>query len=563
MSLLKHWRFVLLTLVAIAALAAFGACGDDDDDGGETAAPTTGGPAAGGEITMQVSEPESLDPHFSDFNLDITIIQMSNRGLYDLLPGGELVPAYADDLPVISDTGLTYTIPIKDGMTWANGEVLDANDFAFGLKRTCNPAIAGHYQYILTSIVGCDDYYGALGTEDEPKTPTPEELQALEDGVGVSALDDLTLQIELGQPQATFKVLLALWPTYPAPDETLGAVDAEWPAPPDAPCSGPFCVSEWVAGDHLTLEKNDTYGLKQASLDTINLRIIDDFSVAANAYVAGELDMTRVDPSEVSVYQDRPDFVIQALPITIGLEFLMTDPVLSNFNVRLALSRATDRDLFNQVVNGGAYVPSTSWVPSEEPGANEEGLFDDVIGFDEEAAKQALADAGFPDGADFPGVTILLIDRATDRAAGEFLQEQWNQILGINVDLEFVDSQTRQSRFNDSNFQIVLGGWGHDYPDAENWLVGLYETGASINKQQCSRPDIDEAITRATEETEDEPRWEALREAEKLVVENLCGIAPLYHRGNLYMFSPDIDGIEPTLEDHFYPQFPENWTLSQ
>jgi oligopeptide transport system substrate-binding protein len=566
MSLLKHWRFVLLTLVAMTALAAFGACGDDDDggdDGGETAAPTTGAAVEGGEITMQVTEPESLDPHFSDFNLDITIIQMSNRGLYDLLPGGEMVPAYADDLPEVSDDGLTYTVPIKDGMTWANGEVLDANDFVFGLKRTCNPNVAGHYQYILTSIAGCDDYYGALGTEEEPKTPTAEEMQALEDAVGVSAPDDLTLEITLAQPQATFKVLLALWPTYPAPDEALGTVDADWPAPPDAPCSGPFCVTEWVAGDHLTLEKNASYGLTQAKLDTINLRIIDDYSVAANAYVAGELDATRVDPAEVIVYQDRPDFVIQALPITIGLEYLMTDPVVGDLNVRLALSRATDRDLLNQVVNGSAYVPTTSWVPAEEPGANPEGAFEDVIGFDEAAAKQALADAGYADGAGFPGVSILLIDRATDRALGEFLQEQWNQILGIDVELEFVDGQTRQSRFNDSQFQVTIGGWGHDYPDAENWLVGLYETGASINKQLCSMPEIDAAIKTATEEQDDEPRWEALREAETLVVENLCGIAPLYHRGNIYMFSPDLQGVEPTLEDHFYPQFSENWSLSQ
>ena len=566
MSLLKHWRFVLLTLVAMTALAAFGACGDDDDggdDGGETAAPTTGAAVEGGEITMQVSEPESLDPHFSDFNLDITIIQMSNRGLYDLLPGGEMVPAYADDLPEVSDDGLTYTVPIKDGMTWANGEVLDANDFVFGLKRTCNPNVAGHYQYILTSIAGCDDYYGALGTEEEPKTPTAEEMQALEDAVGVSAPDDLTLEITLAQPQATFKVLLALWPTYPAPDEALGTVDADWPAPPNTPCSGPFCVTEWTAGDHLTLEKNASYGLTQAKLDTINLRIIDDYSVAANAYVAGELDATRVDPAEVIVYQDRPDFVIQALPITIGLEFLMTDPVVGDLNVRLALSRATDRDLLNQVVNGSAYVPTTSWVPAEEPGANPEGAFEDVIGFDEAAAKQALADAGYADGAGFPGVSILLIDRATDRALGEFLQEQWNQILGIDVELEFVDGQTRQSRFNDSQFQVTIGGWGHDYPDAENWLVGLYDTGASINKQLCSMPEIDAALQTAAEEQDDEPRWEALREAETLVVENLCGIAPLYHRGNIYMFSPDLQGVEPTLEDHFYPQFPENWSLSQ
>lgn len=538
----KRWRLLFSMLAVIALFAVAVACGDDDDGNGN------GDVKEGGEITIQVTEPESLDPHFSDFSLDITIIQMTNRGLYDLLPEAELVPAYADGMPEVSDDGLTYTVKVKDGMTWANGETLDAHDFEFGIKRTCDPNVAGHYQYILTNIAGCDDYYSGEGSADD---------------VGVRAVDDHTLEITLSRPQATFSVLLALWPTYPAPDEALGAIDADWPAPPDAPCSGPFCVTEWVAGDHLTLAKNEDYGLTSAKLDKITLRIIDDFSVAANAYVAGELDMSRVSPEEVTVYQDRDDFIKQALPITIGLEWLMTDPVMSDLNVRMALSRATDRDLFNQVVNGSAWIPTTSWVPAEEPGANPEGAFDDIIGFDADAARAALEAAGYPGGEGFPGVTLLLTDSAGNRTAGEFLQGQWDEILGIDVELEFVDSKTRQQRFNDGQFQIVLGGWGHDYPDAENWLIGLFETGGSINKQQCSMPEIDAALAAAQEETDQEARWELLRTAEQLVLENLCGIAPLYHRGNLYLVSPDLKGVEPTLEDHFYPQFPENWWLDR
>ena len=558
MSLLKQWRYLLLSILAIVALAAFAACGDDDDDddgGSPTAAPTGGEetetpPAAtGGDITIQATEPESLDPHFSDFSLDITIQQMVFRGLYDLLPGGELVPAYADGDAVVSDDGLTVTVPIKDGMTWADGEVLDANDFVFGIQRTCNPDIAGHYQYILTNIAGCDSYYGGEG--------------AIED-VGVAAPDALTLEITLAQPQRTFPVLLALWPTYPAPDEALGGDPAtEWPAPPDTPCNGPFCVTEWVAGDHLTLVKNENWGLGEASLDSITLRIIDDLSVALNAFDNDELDMTRVSASDLSLVQDRPEFQIQALPITIGLEWLMTDPVMSDRNVRLALSRATDRVLLNDVVNEGAYVPSTSWVPAEEPGANAEGAFDDIIGFDEAAAQQALADAGYPGGEGFPGVEILLVDSESNVLLGEFLQEQWTNILGIDTTLTYVDSQTRQQRFNDSQFQIVIGGWGHDYADAENWLIGLFETGASINKQLCSIPEVDELLADAAAETDNEAAWAMLQEAEQLILEDLCGIAPLYHRGNLYVISENLTGVEPTLEDHYYPQFPENWALSE
>jgi len=553
MSLLRQWRYLALTLFALVALVAVAACGDDDDGDEGTSTPTdapseTDAPAEGGEITIHTTEPESLDPHFSDFSVDITIMQMMNRGLYDILPGGVLRPAYASELPTVSDDGLTYTIPIKPGMTWADGETLDANDFVYGIQRTCDPNNAGHYQYVLTNVGGCDDYYGGEG--------------ALAD-VTVSAPDDLTLEIVIAAPQATFKSILALWMTYPAPDESLASVDAEWPAPPNTPCSGPFCVTEWVAGDHLTFVKNESYGLTPAAtLDKITLRIIDDFSTALQAYNAGEVDMIRLGTVDLPLVRDRDDYVPQALPITIGIEYYMEDEVVSDLNVRLALSRAIDRDLMNEVVFSSAHIPTTNWVPAEEPGANALDAFEAVIGFDEEGAKQAMTDAGYPGGEGFPGLTILMRDDETEKTFGAFLQEQFLTILGIDLTVEILDSQTRQERFNSGDFQILIGGWGHDYPDAENWLVGLFETGASINKQECSDPDIDAAIAGAIVETEDAPRWALLQEAEKIAVETLCGYAPLYHRGNHYMISPDLGGVSPTLEDHFMPQFPEDWFLN-
>ena len=234
----KGWRLAFLVgVIALGVLVAV-ACGGDEDE--------TPAAQVGGEIVVHATEPEFLDPHISDFNLDITIEQMIYRGLYDLLPGGVMSPAYADGLPDVSDDGLVYTIKIKDGMKWGDGETLDANDFVFGIQRTCNPDVAGHYQYILTNLAGCDDYYAATDSSDEDKT-------GLQNLVGVRATDDLTLEITLANPQPTFQSLLALWPTYPAPDEMLASVDADWPDPPETPCNGPFCATELAVGDHLTL----------------------------------------------------------------------------------------------------------------------------------------------------------------------------------------------------------------------------------------------------------------------------------------------------------------------
>ncbi|MEE8347730.1 MAG: peptide ABC transporter substrate-binding protein [Dehalococcoidia bacterium] len=548
-----RWLWLLAALAAFAVVA-FAACNGDDDDGGDGG--VSGDIQEGGEITVRLTEPESLDPHFADFSNDITIVRMITRGLYDLLPGAVLRPAYAEDLPEISDDGLVLTIKIKDGMQWANGETLDANDFVFGIQRTCNPDNAGFYEYILSNIAGCDDYYGATEASDEEKT-------GLQNLVGVSAPDNLTLEITLANPQATFVSILALWPAYPAPDETLGSVDAPWPAPPDTPCNGPFCATVLTPGDSLVLERNPNWALEpQPNLDKITLRFIDDIAVAVRAYEAGELDMTRVVGADLPRVRDRDDFYAQPLPITIGLEYYIPDPVVGDVNVRLALSRAIDRDVFAEVVFEGGVIPTTNWVPAEEPGANEAGIYDDIIGFDPEGAAAALAEAGYPDGEGFPGVSMLITDDATDQAAAEFLQNSFLEHLNIELEIEVLDSQTRQERFNAGEFQLLLGGWGHDYPDAENWLIGLFDTGASINQQECSDPEIDAALDAARFEQDQETRFGFLREAERLAVTTLCGYAPLYHRGNFYMISPSLLGVEPTLEDSSLPQFPENWGLA-
>jgi oligopeptide transport system substrate-binding protein len=547
---------VPVALLAVLVLLSLAACGEEEEEGaGETPSPT-GEMREGGEIVVHATEPEFLDPHISDFNLDITIEQMMMRGLYDLLPGGVLQPAYAEDLPEISDDGLIYTIKIKDGMKWGDGETLDANDFVLGIQRTCNPDIAGHYQYILTNLAGCDDYYAATEASAEEKA-------GLQAAVGVSAPDNLTLEITLANPQPTFQSILALWPTYPAPDEALASVDADWPQPPNTPCNGPFCATELELGDHIAFEPNPNWALEpQPHLDKITLRFIDDFSVALRAYQAGELQMTRIGQQDLPAVLDRDDFYEQPLPVTIGLEYYMLDPVVGDENVRLALSRAIDRDQLADVVFNGGVIPTTNWVPSEEPGANAQGLFDDLVGFDVEAAQAALADAGYPDGEGFPGVNLIVRDDPTEKAAGEFLQKAFKDNLNVDLSIDIVDSQTRQQVFNEGDFQLLIGGWGHDYPDAENWLIGLYNTGASINKQECSNPDIDAALDAAQFEQDQDTRFELLREAERLVVTTLCGIAPLYHRGNFYLISPDLLGVEPTLEDHFLPQFPEKWGLA-
>ncbi len=544
----SKWQ-LLLSMFAIFAIMAFAvACGDDDDDdnGGSNASPTSGGTAPtsvakpSGTITIRTVQFESWDPHFSDFNQDIEHFFMVWRGLYHLDKDSKPQPAMADGMPTVSSDGKTYTVKLKKDLKWSDGQPLDANDFVLGVQRTCNPDNAGHYEYILTAIVGCDDYYGA-------GKKTAEEKAALQKAVGVRAVDANTIEYKLTDPQPTFTILLALWPTMPAPKHKLATVDAKWPAPMDNVYNGPFKVSAYTEKDKMEVVPNDQYTAGQkAQVEKIVLRYIDDPAVALNAYRAGEIDATAVPSTQLSAVKADPtlgkELVDYAATRTTGIEPNLKDPTLAKLDVRLALSQATDRKTLNDKVLNGANIPSTNWMPPDRSG-NKAGVFDAAIGFDPAKAKESLKKAGYDNGAGFPKLTILQVDSATNKAISEFLQSEWKKYLNIDVNLEYTDSKTRSSRFNSGDFQIVLGGWGEDYPDPENWILGLYETGGSINKQSCSLKEIDDAIAKAKFNQNDEQRRQQYRDIEKLVVENVCGIAPMWQVGFHAVVKPYIKGM--------------------
>jgi oligopeptide transport system substrate-binding protein len=542
------WRAVLLAAVTLAALAAAAACGGGEEEEGPTA---TAGPAEtpqatqpagererrqGGELTVHGFEFQSLDPHFSSFAQDISLHRMIWRGLYMLDKNNVPQPMMAADMPEISEDGTTYTIKLKEGLKWSDGEPLTAADFEYGIKRTCNPENAGEYQYVLTNLVGCDAHFNNEAGFD----------QALEDAIGVKALDETTLEVRLQQAQPTFTIILSLWMTFPAPKHLFQTTSDPWPTDPSKLAyNGPYILQEYVQQDHVTLVPNPNWvGEIKPTLDKLTIRFIDDAAVAVNAYRAGELDESEVDTTQLrSIAQEFPGEYLKTLqPSTRGLEMQLKDPTLANKEVRLALARAIDRERLNEVVVQGANEPTTSWIPEVTSGVPL-GTYDDIIGFNPEAARQHLANAGYPNGQGFPKLSILVGDSPAARATAEFLQQNFKEVLNIDTDIEVVDSATRSSRFTNEQFQLFPGGWIQDYPDPENWILGLFDTNGTLNNYNCSMPEIDDLVAKARFNTNNEERLQQYRQIERLIIENVCGIAPYWHENNHWLVKPYVVGM--------------------
>ncbi len=541
-----HRTLLVIAIGLLALMLSVGAasCGGDEEGDGEGPAPPSGDRIEGGSLTVATVEVDSLDPHYSSFSQDISLARMIWRGLYTLDIDNEPQPTMAEELPEVSEDGKTYTVKVREGLQWSDGDDLLAEDFVMGVHRTCNPVHAGEYQYLLSNIVGCDEHYTNEAGYDA----------SLEEAIGVEAVDDLTLEFTLNEAQPTFTIMLSLWMTFPAPVHLLPESSDLWPEPaPAAPgelaYNGPYVLAEYVAGDHATLEPNPNWiGDVKPTLDSLVLRFIDDFAVADNAYRAGEVDFANGDETQLAAIVSEfgesgvGEYLKVEVPITVGLQMQLEKPPLDDLDVRMALGRAFDREQLNQVVYSGGHTPTTSWIPLSD-GGDEPDAFEDVIGFDVEAAQQHLADAGYPDGDGFPVLTILVRDDPSYRGVAEFLQESFRTNLNIETEIEVVDSPTRSARYTAEDFELFPGGWQHDYPDPENWILGQYDTDGSLNNVNCSLPEIDELVEAARFNTDNEERLQQYKDINRLIAENVCGISPYLHFANHYLIKPFIVGM--------------------
>ncbi len=547
-----------IMLVAAAACSSGTSSGDKTKTaaagGGKTpaagATTSTGGeqaPAAQQKITIQSAEPQFYDPHRSSFEQDIGIERLLFRGLYNLTDDGKggvkVEPGLAAAEPKIA--GNVYTVTLKSGLKWSDGKPLTAQHFVDGAKRGCDPGIAADYGYIwgpgYLDLVGCE----ALQANKDAA-----QKEALLAKLGARAVDDKTVEFTLTKPNPRFTTLMAIWVTFPARLDVIAAKGDQWTLPGNIVSNGPFILKDMTPKDHATLIPNPNWTGKKPALQQITVKFIDDLSAAFRSYQSHELDMTRISATDIAVAKADSALAKEVLVNPTGrissVEMNTQAPskVLGDLNVRIALARAVDREALNEAVFDGTSTPATYWVVKGIKGHQGNEAFDSIIGFNADAAKKALADAGYPGGAGFPELGIV-VNTPERKAVAEFLQQSYKSVLGINIRIDQVDSPTRSARFQKEDFELFIGGWQIDYPDIENTLFGLFETDGGNNHYNCSNPDVDAALKIALAATSEDARIKAYQNMETAIIKNVCGVAPLYQDSLPFMVNRKLGGVVP------------------
>ncbi len=491
-----------------------------------------GSPGTADFTFVNQGEVSSLDPAVSTAIPEGRIITAVFEGLVTLHPETlEPVPGAAESWEVSKD-GLTYTFHIRPGLRWSDGTKLTARDFVYSWTRFLAPETAAPYAYLLWNVRG--------GKEcSQGRLSSPEEL-------GLSATDDLTLEVRLESPCPYFLNLLTFYSLSPVNGACLARHGpGRWLKPENIVSNGPFRIRERRLKDRIRLERNPFYREREkVSLLTIDALAVDSPVTAFNLYLTGDVDWINTVPSiAIPFVMDRPDFSIS---LNLGTNFLrlnVTAGPLDNADVRRAIHLGIDkREIVDHVLKGGQ-VPATSFVPPGIPGytpPNREF-------YNPKRAREHLARAGFPDGRGFPELSLLYSMGEVNRDLAEVIALQLKRNLNIRIHPAGQERKVYFLSQRTLDYDLCLCSWLGDYLDPSTFL-DVFASTSGNNRTGWGRGDYDGALLAASAELDPQKRGLLLRRAEEILLDDLP-IAPLYFRTTTNMINRKWEGYYDNLLD--------------
>lgn len=567
---MKLKKVLALVLSAALVVSAFAGCGGNSsssttstesiaasESSAESTESTASGdstPAASGDATAIFTpktvdaaktislnagmEPTGLNTLTSTYSIEFALFKHMYENLVTLDDDDNTAPGAAESWDYDEDT-LTYTFHLRKDGVWTNGDPVTAKDFEFAWSQALNPEVASDYAYFLYFIKNAEKYFNGEVTWDE---------------VGVKVVDDYTLEVTMEQPTPYALFLFSFGTLAPINQRFYEAVGADlYSTEAQYFCTnGPFALTEWSHNDKIVMQKNDAWhGAADVEVEEIDWKIITDANAALSSFLAGDLDMVGLGTGELIKQATAAGATIQSY--TDGTAFYIyfnnNDQYLSNVNLRRALFNAIDEQKEIDTVWQNDNEPMTSFTApgvSATDGTSFAGKVGELYApsRDQEKAKEYLATALSELGCTVDDLSAHLSidcgDSATSIAEASFYQEQWRQVLGIEVTVNSMITKQGSQNRKTGNYVMSVTGWGPDYNDP-NTFLDLWVTDGGNNQTGFSNERYDELIDLASKETDLEKRESYFIECEQIIADQLP-IGPAFWRAPSYACSDKIKG---------------------
>lgn len=501
--------------------------------------PGTGTGENGRTLAVNFSEyPLSLDPETVLMDAEKILLANLHEGLV-AWNNGVLIPAAAQRWEV-SENGRVYTFYLRESF-WSNGDPVTAHDFLSTWQRLLAPDSLFQYGFLFDLIKNAEAY----------RTGRIDSFA----GVGVRAVDEKTLRVELERPAGHFLVLLTLPQFFPAHHRynSGGRPEERRDYLPGFCSNGPFRVLEWEPRDYAVLVPNEHYLREPVTLERIKITFLPPAS-AVSLYAVGLLDLLENPPSSAFPRHERD--LVQVSTMGTGYIYLnLRRPPFHNPLVREALALAIDRDYIAANILGLDGIPATGLIPPGIPdraGNDFRKAGGDLLpAMDKEKALALLYRAGYPGEDGLPELDLLVVEGSLSELTARAVAEMWEANLGFTVNLKVVNWAEYTELCTTGRFYTARAGWLGDYPDPLDFLE-LFYSGSKENFSRYNNPEYDRWLLRAQENLDVAERYQIYHALEELLLKDWPAI-PVYFTTKPYLVSPELQALE--FSPQGYPLF--------
>ncbi|HET7340404.1 MAG TPA: peptide ABC transporter substrate-binding protein [Methylomirabilota bacterium] len=510
-------------------------------------------PTKGGQIIVGLSqEPQNFNPLMPTIEAQRGVHMAIFDDLWRIDPRGAFVPNLAAAIPTqtnggISKDGTSFTVKLRPGVTWHDGQPFTARDVVFTWKTLMNPRVTAF------STVGFDQI------------------------ADMWTADETTLKFKLKEPYAPILDVLA--DLFIVPEHVLARsadVNKDEFNTRRPVGTGPFKFVEWTSGDHITLEAHRAYHGPGPYLDRLIFKYVPDLTVLFTQLKTGEVDMTGIQGIPVDLYPEAKTLSTINLYVdpsttyeTIAPNHLL--PMFKDKRMRQALYLGMDKKPIVEKIYLGlapeseTYVPPQSWAYNPKVKGHHK--------YDPERAKKLLEEIGWKVGAD--GIRVKDGQRLSFENActagnkqreqiQQLLQQQWRQ---IGVEMK-INNKPAAVLFGDfyrmSKFETIIIGMamGSD-PEHSFRLHSKYipaKGGLGRNSIAYENPEVDRLLEAGVRDIDRAKRKKAYFRLQEVLADEVPYL-PIYHFVNIRGTRKGVEGFKPNSNMQEYSWNTNEWWI--
>ncbi len=547
----KSKSLLLLLTLVLAVGTLLSACGSNEKNnanGGNNATSNSGDNAANsGEAklaadqTLRINlsaEPPTFDPAQAQDSQANTVLKLMYEGLTRMDEAGEAQPAAAEKWDI---DGTKYTFHLRKDAKWSNGDPVTANDFLFAWERVLSPNTtpAPPYAYQLYYLKNAQEYNEGKITDFSQ--------------VGVKAVDDYTLEVELTGPTPYFLGLTSFYTFFPVHQSVKN--DDKWAVEASKMIvNGAFTLTEWTKGQTIDVTKNENYWDKDSiKLSKITMSLVNSGATELTSYKNGELDRAghpngEIPTDQIPILQKelKDELHVKGTASTYYYEFNVTAKPFDNAKIRKAFAMSIDRQAIVDKVTLGGQIPAFGFIPPGIKGVSEEFRTenkDDYFTENVEEAKKLLEEgmqeAGY---TKLPEITLIYNSSEAHKKIALAAADMWKKNLGVDVKTENQEWAVFLENRRSLNYQIARAAWSADYNDPMTF-IDMWTSNSGNNDSGFKNEEYDKLVNEAKSLEDNAKRNENFKKAEEILIKENQVLLPVYYYTNVSVEKPYLKGI--------------------